>query len=305
MTRRIRFRLRLGLPLLTAATVSAAIAPALWAATVIHQEDAKAIAAAILDDGQPKADREALIAKHPALSAALITAMTADMPADLKEEYRRIPWIWRVAIAAGRRNDPAELKAILAVALPKADQPLKDWQAVVIGGGLINGVSLVNVWPAERFAAIVKDDAELAARWRHALEIAANMADDATVHTGTRYDALRLLGVEPFETRGAQLARYLAKGVDPELQMGAISGLADVPAPQVGPLLISGWEQTNAENRELALNALLRDEGRVNALLDAVAADRIKPADLGPKRIAKLKDHPNAAIRARAGEVLK
>jgi len=27
--------------------------------------------------------------------------MVADMKPDAKEEYRRIPWIWRVAVAAG------------------------------------------------------------------------------------------------------------------------------------------------------------------------------------------------------------
>ena len=40
-----------------------------------------------------------------------------------------------------------------------------------------------------------------------------------------------MLGVEPWEKRGEQLARYLKPGTHEELQMGAVSGLADVDAP--------------------------------------------------------------------------
>lgn len=63
------------------------------------------IARAILDDAKPQSDREAIVKDNPKLSADLIAVMTSDLTAGTKEEYRRIPWIWRVAIAAGKRND--------------------------------------------------------------------------------------------------------------------------------------------------------------------------------------------------------
>ena len=56
----------------------------------------------ILDDAQPAAMRRELAEQSADQAAAVIAAMVADLPAgDEQEEYRRIPWIWRVAIAAG------------------------------------------------------------------------------------------------------------------------------------------------------------------------------------------------------------
>ena len=47
--------------------------------------------------------------------------MVADLPPhNLKEEYRRIPWIWRIAVAAAKRNDVSEMKPIVEFTLPPA-----------------------------------------------------------------------------------------------------------------------------------------------------------------------------------------
>src|SRR5262249_12666340 len=155
-------------------------------------------------------------------------------------EYRRIPWIWRIAIAAGKRNDAGQIRRVLEVALPERELPLRDWQAVVLGGGIINGISQLGVWPADRVNEILKSDAALAERWLRALNLASSMADNDRVPAGTRYDALRMLGVETWERRGEQLVKYLADGTDDELQMGAISGLADMKSPRVGPAIVAG-----------------------------------------------------------------
>lgn len=87
----------------------------------------------MLDDSVPAKDRKAEIAKYPQKAASIIRSMVEGIP-DAKEEYRRIPWVWRVAIAAGKRNKAEELKAIFDFSLPKAGEQLRDWQAVVIGG---------------------------------------------------------------------------------------------------------------------------------------------------------------------------
>ena len=65
------------------------------------------------------------------------------------------------------------------------------------------------------------------------------MADDDKVPSGTRYDALRVLGVEPWEKRGAQLVRYLGNK-NAELQMGAVSGLGDVHSPEAAKAFSQG-----------------------------------------------------------------
>src|SRR5262249_51745901 len=167
------------------------------------------LARQLLDESRPAKDRQALIDRTAGQAAEVVTALVADLPADAKEEYRRIPWVWRVAVAAGRRNDTAELQRLLAAALPEAGQPLRHWQAVVLGGGLVSGVSQRGVWPRPRIDDLLSADDALKLRWHQALEQAAAMADDEKVPTGTRYDALRVIAVESWERRGEQLAKYL------------------------------------------------------------------------------------------------
>lgn len=264
----------------------------------------RALARKLIDEALPQAEREAIISAHPELSAALTAGLVDDLTAGTSEEYRRIPWIWRVAVAAGKRNDADELRRLLDVALPGPSAPLDDWRAVVIGGGLINGVSLAGAWPAERFEQVLADQPALQSRWRRALEQAVAMADDSRVKTGTRYDALRMLGVEPWDRRGAQLFRYLLKGVHPELQQGAISALADVRSPSTGPALLSGLSHYSPRNRDFALDALLRDESRVSALLDAIADGRVDSQTLGPRRVSQLVQYPEEPLRNRAVKLL-
>jgi putative membrane-bound dehydrogenase-like protein len=268
-------------------------------------KSAAELAHEILDETRPAQRREAIVAEHPKLAAELVTAMAAGLTeADEEEEYRRIPWIWRVAISAGRRTDAAQLKPLLEASLPQAGEPLADWQAVVIGGGVINGVSQTGRWPGEILDESLKGDEMLAGRWARAIELASTMADNAKVRPGTRYDALRMVALAPWERCGAQLRKYLAEGVHDELQMGAISGLADVRSPQVGPLLLSRIGGYSPQNRELALDALLRDDLRIAALLDSVAAGTLSPEMLGEVRIANLRKTDNARLRARAEKML-
>jgi putative membrane-bound dehydrogenase-like protein len=273
-----------------------------------HHVSAADYAKRILDDAVPDAERSAIIQSQPQIAVELIAAMTADLSygtdAAGNEEYRRIPWIWRIAVAAGKRNQPDQLRRILDAALPRRDETLRDWQAVVIGGGIINGLTQTGVWPRERILELIEKQVHLMERWERTIELAARMADDERVRVPTRYDALRILGCDTWENRGRQLGKYLAKGTHDELQMGAVSALGDLRAAEVVPLLLSGLEHFSAHNRELALDALIRDEARVAVLLDAVADGTLKAKQIGPTRRSRLLNHPNKELRTRAHKLL-
>jgi putative membrane-bound dehydrogenase-like protein len=267
--------------------------------------DVRDIARQILDDARPANQREELVRAHLAKAAELVAEMTADLPADPKEEYRRIPWIWRVAIAAGRKNETDPLRKLLDVSLPpRPDAPLRDWQAVVIGGGVINGLSQHGVWPGVRMSELLKDRPELSKRWQQTLDEAAVMADDEKVPTGTRYDALRIIPLAGWKQRGEQLVKYLRKGVLDELQMGAISGASDMEAPEVAGLLVQGFRYFSPTNRALAIDALLRTELRTAALIEALERKRLQPADLNEKQVETLHRLENEKLRARAEKAL-
>ncbi|HTN03793.1 MAG TPA: hypothetical protein VL132_18030, partial [Planctomycetaceae bacterium] len=266
--------------------------------------DPASMARFLIDDAHLREQREKLIADFPQHSAAMIAVMGATMEPGTPEEYRRIPWIWRVAIAAGKRNQNAELLGILKVTLPREGEPLRDWQAVVIGGGLINGVSQLNVWPGERFAKLLAGEDVLRARWLRSLELSLVMADNEKVPTGTRYDALRMLPLLGWERAQASLTKYAAKGTHAELQMGAVSGSIDVPAPEATTLLAGVLPHAPGQNRELALDGLLRSPERCLALLEAVKAGALTREQLGDKRIDALRQHADQKVRDTAAKVL-
>jgi hypothetical protein len=261
------------------------------------------LAREILDDSRPENERKAIIVTHPELSLDLLKALVADMPNDnTKEEYRRIPWIWRVTVAAAKRNEMREMKPIVQFTLPQPGASLRDWQAVVMGGGIINGIGLVGAWPDEQIESIVADDSTLRSRWLRTLELAGEMADDPKVFNGTRYDALRIIGLDQWDRRGAQLSRYLkkGKGIDDELVQGAIGGLGTMRSPHVASAILSEYPRYNEENRGFALEALLKDTRRVSALLDAIEAGTVKSSDLNPARVAKLTNSSDVSVSARA-----
>jgi dienelactone hydrolase len=276
--------------------------------------DAAGIAAFLLDDARPADRRQAVIERHPQLAADIVAAMAAPLEFTLqradrspkaelqREEYRRIPWIWRVSVAAGRRNRVEELRPLLDVALPRPGQPLRDWQAVVIGGGVINGLSNAGAWPGRRAAELIGDDNALQQRWRRSLQLAVPMADNESVPTGTRYDALRMIALLGWDESRSQLTKYLADGVNDELQMGAVSGLSDIESDGVAAALVSAIRRCSDHNRELALDALLRTPERAVALLAAVEAGKVSATTVAPKRVARLREHesPSVSRRARA-----
>lgn len=264
--------------------------------------DPKEIAGIILDDTQPAERRNKLIADNKHQSSELIAAMVSDIK-DSKEEYRRIPWIWRVAIAAGKRNDEKEIRAILDVSLPK--ETLTDWQAVVIGGGIINGISQSGKWPAERIAEILAEDRVLNRAWNNVLKQSFTMADNEKVPMGTRYDALRIVAMADRDAAITALSKYIGKGVNAELQMGAVSGLVDMHAPQAGVTLLKSLPDLTKENRKLAIDGLMRTPGRVKGLLSALSKGDAKMEWLSEAQKKALREHPDNDLRRIAGEVLK
>ena len=259
----------------------------------------------ILDATKSNAEREKTIADGTVDPGRLIAALARDLEPGTPEEYVRIPWIWRVAVAAGKRNQLPEMRSVLDASLPKVNEPLREWQAVVIGGGVVNGISQSGAWPGDRLAELLRDEKDLNARWRRVPDLAAAMAADERVKPGTRYDALRILGVESWAGRGALLTKYLAEGTEAEVQQGAIGALSDMKGSEVGAVLIGGLKHFSGRNRNSALNALLRDDSRMAVLLDAVAAGQLTTSDLGDVRVQKLKTAENEKIRARAEQLLR
>ncbi len=241
------------------------------------------IAAALLNDQGDAKTRNELIAVNVDRAGPLLAEMARGLGTDPAEEYRRIPWIWRVAVAAGKKNDRVILKSVLEVSLPQVEEPLRDWQAVVLGGGVINGVSLAGAWPGPRIQEILAGDDALARRWTRALEKAGALADDQQVTRGTRYDALRMIPLLGWEASGPKLRNYLTSTTHPELQMGAVSGCGDLDDRRAAEALIDALPGLHRDNVKYAVAALHRNSERKHLLEEAVAAGRV-PAELARQK---------------------
>ncbi|MEX2174545.1 MAG: hypothetical protein WD872_09295 [Pirellulaceae bacterium] len=259
----------------------------------------------ILDDALPADERQQLASDSADQAAEIVAALIADLPADdPREEYRRIPWIWRVSVAAGKQNQEAPLRKLLAVSLPRPGEGLRDWQAVVIGGGIVGGISLSGDWPRQRIEKLLAGDEALRRRWQQSITAAAAMADNEQVKAGTRYDALRMIALDPTDKHLAQLAKYLGKDANAELQMGAVSGLADVDDPRPGQLLADAMPSLTTKNRGLAVDALLRSPARTESLLGLIESGKLDSKTLSAEQRKKLRALPDAQLRQRAEKLL-
>jgi len=266
--------------------------------------DVAAIASQLLDDKLSEEERKQIVAAHPELALGLIKALTDGLRPGI-DEYQRIPWIWRVSIEAAKRDEGTQVRDILFLSLPGHGQPLRDWQAVAIGGGIVNGLSQKGVWPRERITDLLIDDEAMFARWTMLFFQAQRMADNEVVPAGTRHDALRILGCGEWEPQGVFLLKHLADGADEELQMGAVSGLADIDSPYSTKALSDAFLHLKGRNRKLAIAGLLRNGPRADALLFSIGADRVSSVELEPEQIQQLREHADPAVRARAAQLLK
>ena len=256
----------------------------------------------LLDESQPVERRQKVIDQRPGMGPGIISLLAAGIrPDDVEDEYRHIPWLWRVAIAVGLRNDGGEIRDVLETSVPTAERPLRDWQAVVIGGGLINGASQLGFWPKQRIAEILDGLPDVKARWAGTLQLAAAMADDDGVRAGTRYDALRMVALMKEETAIPHLLRYLTKGTDAELQMGAVSGLVDVESTDVIVPLAESLGYLDGRNRYLAIEGLLRTNERSAALAMLLDTEKLV---LQEKERQSLLGHKVEQIRSRAKSLL-
>ena len=283
------------------------LARGMTAKTVPLPDTPAGLAAWLLNDSLPQSDREAAVGPTLQIAPQILPLLTAELPdtAGSSEEYRRIPWIWRVAIAAGKSAQDDLILSLLEKSLPDRNDRLEHWQAVVIGGGLINGITLAGRWPQDVLTAARLSDRGLLERWNTALHLADQMLRDDNVPTGTRYDALRMIALLPEQQAISGIQPWLKSDVHPELQMGAVSGLGDIQNPTATAALIQHYPGLTPENQQLAVNAMTRSHVRSLQLLEALKTGTLPPEVGRIEAVRKLLDSDNPAVRKAAGEILR
>jgi putative membrane-bound dehydrogenase-like protein len=125
-----------------------------------------------------------------------------------------------------------------------------------------------------------------------------DFTQDRLVHS------LGLLGLDPSGSTVPVLARFLDAKQPEAVQVAAAASLARLRAPEITQIFVERWRAATAPVRTAMLAGFFNDRGRLPALLEAVAADKIQAWALGPARTNQLLRHADPAIKARAEKLL-
>jgi putative heme-binding domain-containing protein len=206
------------------------------------------------------------------------------------------------ALVASRPSD-ADLAQALAL-LARKDGSFADWQAAVLlglGQGLqTRQQNLAKLW--EKPPPGLKTAIE---QTRPLFDQAVKTARDDKRPLAQRQAAVRLLGHGPFVLALPVARELLLPQAPAELQVAAVRCLAQHDQPQVAETLLAAWKSAGPSVRRELLDALLSRTDRVRQLLDALEKKQVLASQLEPAKLALLRKHPDAKLRARAEKLLK
>jgi putative membrane-bound dehydrogenase-like protein len=219
--------------------------------------------------------RAAILASAGNAAAELFSATIVRNPSLARE----------LAVVIGARNQEPELEAVLALALV-ANSPA-EWLAPLSEGLSRAGSSLSSGARAERLRPII-----------------AAAADRVRTATGDRTADFALLGIARTDDATAQIASALSKGLDPRNAIAAIAALRTSSPPNLAAILTEAWPKIPAEARPAALQLWRSQSKQIGTLLDAIASGVVAKTDLSAEDIAALRGLKDAALKARAIELL-
>jgi len=99
-------------------------------------------------------------------------------------------------------------------------------------------------------------------------------------------------------------ARLLEPGVSLDLQRDAIEALGGTPDPAAAAALVGSFPRLSSSMRDLALAQLLKRGEWTRFLIGELEAKRLRPNDIGPNALFRLRTHPDKEIAQKARTVL-
>lgn len=277
----------------------------------------------------PNADREPWLATAIASSVAdragpLIAAMLAmrtpgRKPADTAPELFAV----LARLAAVRRDDEQieRLLEIVAALDGAADQPLRLRLLDGLVSGLKEGSPRTSTTETERkaierlladgaaatsAAALqlagllrVTESPAMRTAWNAMLATAMNDAESGE----RRLAAIALLGSAPF-AHGESMARLLDVRQPNDVQLAVVKALSAATDPKVVEVLTKNFAALSPDVRAAIVEAVCSRSDRLPGLLDQLERRVISPGDLPTLHRARLLEHSDEALRARAALVL-
>jgi putative heme-binding domain-containing protein len=131
-----------------------------------------------------------------------------------------------------------------------------------------------------------------------------SQARDSKQLIETRLFCLRIVSHAPWLIAKEVLVPFAEKEANVELRLAALRAFAAQQDKEVPELLMKLWSSAAPSVRREILEAMLRQPGRVQVLLDEIESKRMKASELDPLRTRQLTNHKNHAIRDRAKKLL-
>lgn len=112
--------------------------------------------------------------------------------------------------------------------------------------------------------------------------------------------SVRLLAFAPVELARPALASCLTIDQPVAVRIEAVKSLSRFDDSAVTTLMIRNWPTASPDVRKAILTALTATPARSLALLAAVESNAIRRSEIDPARLQQFRNHPNAAVKARA-----
>ena len=138
------------------------------------------------------------------------------------------------------------------------------------------------------------------------LSQASRLAVDTQVDEPTRTTSIRLLA-RTADQKSHDIERLgvlLDPQNSPAIQDAALGRLRRLDDPQVAQVLLKAWRRCGLNQRQTILNTLLARADWVNAVMGALEAGKLQPAELGPLAQQKLLNHEDRRVRERASRLI-
>ncbi|MBI2824468.1 MAG: c-type cytochrome [Planctomycetia bacterium] len=261
-------------------------------------ERSPALATLARRDGQDRWVRLALLSSLADGTADVFTELANDEPFRATDAGAQLLAI--MASQAGAAGRDADISAVLVAveSLPTAENTLAGELVRGLSEGLArHGGSLDKLLAG-------RSSSKAAEAFVRLLAAARETAIDEERPAAARARAVAVLALGPTDETLRALESLLGDRQPPEVQLASLAALGHRAEGEVASIVLNAWPSLSPRLRSQAAEALFARVDRLQALLDAIEADRFKASDLEPARVQRLLAHPDKKLRRRAGGLL-
>lgn len=144
------------------------------------------------------------------------------------------------------------------------------------------------------------DQKQLKLFYQKLVDVAANSKTPAT----EKANAIGVLRFVGFDISGKTLLSLIESEKSSQaVKIAAIEAISAYSDPEIGVVLMQGFDEQTPGMRRAILDAMLSNQDRTTQLLDAIEKKQIKISELGPSRSNGLQRHRNPEIKKRAAKL--